>query len=123
MNSEDIIHSILPTDIDEVPSSFAIVGHIAHLNLREPVWPYKHMIAQVIVDKNPMIRTVINKIDDVGSENAFRTFKYEVLAGPDDMDVTVLEGNCTFKFNYAQVYLNARLQTEHLNMVNSFDES
>jgi tRNA (guanine37-N1)-methyltransferase len=74
------------------------------------------------LDKNPTIRTVINKIDTVGEESAFRTFQYEVLAGPDDMDVVVKEQNCTFKFNYAKVYWNSRLHTEHQRLVDSFVE-
>ena len=31
----------------EVPSSFETVGHIAHLNLREELLPYKHIVGQV----------------------------------------------------------------------------
>ena len=72
------------------------------------------------MDKNPIIRTVINKIDDVGEENQFRTFKYEVLAGPDDMDVEVKEQGCTFNFDYSKVYWNSRLGTEHHRLVTKF---
>jgi tRNA G37 N-methylase Trm5 len=45
----------------EVPSSFETVGHIAHLNLRDELLPYKHLVGQVLLDKNPNIRTVVNK--------------------------------------------------------------
>jgi len=74
----------------------------------------------VIVDKNPLIRTVINKVDNVGAEDAYRTFQYEVLAGEDDMDVQVLESGCVFAFNYAKVYWNSRLETEHSRLVRLF---
>lgn len=63
---------------------------------------------------------MINKIDDVGEENEYRTFRYEVLAGPDDMDVEIRESDCTFRFNYAKVYWNSRLNTEHGRLVSSF---
>jgi len=84
----------------EVPTSFETVGHIAHLNLREELLPFKHIIGQVwnqqqplrfcrrgswdyvalkrqcrpnltpflffllqvILDKNPRLQTVVNKV-------------------------------------------------------------
>jgi tRNA (guanine37-N1)-methyltransferase len=72
------------------------------------------------LDKNPAIRTVINKVDDVGAENEFRTFKYELLAGPDDLTVEVSEGGCTFKFDYSAVYWNSKLSNEHQRLVGLF---
>jgi tRNA (guanine37-N1)-methyltransferase len=80
------------------------------------------LIAAVLLDKNPGVKTVINKIDTVGEESEYRTFSYEVLAGPDDMDVTLREQDCTFKFNYAKVYWNSRLGTEHERLVHEFHE-
>jgi tRNA (guanine37-N1)-methyltransferase len=73
------------------------------------------------VDKNPSIRTVINKTDEVGTHSEFRTFGYEVLFGPDDMNVEVGEGDCVFKFDYSKVYWNSRLQTEHKRLVDMFN--
>lgn len=90
------------------------------MNLRSHFLPYKHVLAQVLVDKNPAIKTVINKIDNVGTESEFRTFAYEVLAGPDDLNVEVREHNCTFKFDYSKVYWNSKLEGEHTRIVKSF---
>lgn len=45
-----------------MPVSFEGVGHIAHFNLRPEVMPFKHLIGQVVLDKNPAIKTVINKV-------------------------------------------------------------
>jgi tRNA (guanine37-N1)-methyltransferase len=94
----------------------------AHLNLRAQYLPYRHLIGQVLLDKNPTVRTVINKTEDVGSTNVFRTFPYEVLAGPDDMDVTISFAGCEYKFNFARVYWNPRLNTEHERLVSKFKE-
>lgn len=77
-------------------------------------------MAEVLVDKNPVIKTVINKIDNVGSESQFRTFQYEVLAGPEDLNVRVSENNCTFEFDYSKVYWNSKLETEHRRLVEQF---
>lgn len=119
----DIMSAILPTEaLKEIPSGFSQVGHVAHLNLRDEYLQYKFLIAEILLDKNPNVRTVINKIDDVGGENEFRTFRYEVLAGPDDMQVEVSEENCTFVFDYSKVYWNTRLSTEHRRLVSMFKE-
>ncbi|KAI9822081.1 MAG: tRNA(m(1)G37)methyltransferase [Phylliscum demangeonii] len=117
----EVLAAIIPEDSFEgFPTGFAIAGHVAHLNLRSDYLPYKHLIAAVIVDKNPQIRTVINKIDDVGVGSPFRTFKYEVLAGSADLNVEVHSQDCVYRFDYSKVYWNTRLQTEHQRMVGLF---
>lgn len=93
----------------------------AHLNLREKYFPSKSIIATVLMDKNPNIRTVINKIDVVGSQSEFRTFEYELLAGNPDLNVEIRAEECTFRFDYSQVYWNPRLNTEHRRMINAFE--
>jgi len=90
------------------------------LNIREGYLPYKKIIAEVMADKNPGIRTVINKVDLVGEQSEFRTFQYEVLYGEDDMKVEHSEGDCIFRFDYSKVYWNSRLQTEHKRLIESF---
>jgi len=119
----DILDAILPElsgDEEQNPSGFAQVGHVAHLNLREQFLPYKHLIGQVLIDKNASVTTVINKLHDVGTESVFRTFPYEVLAGPDDLNVTVRHSDCEFKFNFADVYWNTRNGHEHERLISSF---
>jgi tRNA G37 N-methylase Trm5 len=55
------LQKLLPEGV-EVPTSFESIGHIAHLNLRPEQLPHKALIGQVIMDKNPTIRTVVNKV-------------------------------------------------------------
>ncbi len=97
---------LLPSEISEIPTAYEQVGHLAHLNLRDEVLPYKHTIGQVILDKNPNLRTVVNKTGNIETE--FRTFPMEVLAGEEDYDVTVKECGYTFSFNFKDVYWNSR---------------
>lgn len=94
----------------------------AHLNLRYQYLPYKSLIASVLLDKNPNVRTVINKIDDVGNASEYRTFQYELLAGDPDLNVELKEEECIFRFDYSKVYWNSRLNTEHRRLVEMFRE-
>lgn len=125
-NYSEITNAIIPPpekkNEDEIPTGFTQAGHVAHLNLRERYLPYKNLIATVLADKNPTVRTVINKLDNVGSENAYRTFQYEVLHGPDDLNVQVSEQGCVFNFDFAKVYWNTRLHTEHERLCGLFKE-
>lgn len=115
--AEEVLRRLLPEGID-VPGSFETVGHIAHLNLRDEHEPYKHLIGQVILDKSPSIRTVVNKIGTIDS--TFRFFAMEVLAGEPSTMVQVKEEGCRFEFDYAKVYWNSRLQFEHARLVKLF---
>lgn len=104
----------------EIPQGFTQVGHVLHINLREQFVPYRFMIAEILKDKNPTIRTVIRKTEDVGAHSEFRTFPFEHLAGDKDMNVIQHEQNCEFRFDYSRVYWNSRLETEHRRLVDKF---
>lgn len=41
------LQRVVPEDIGEVTHAFESIGHIAHLNLRDALLPYKHIIGQV----------------------------------------------------------------------------
>ncbi|THC96934.1 hypothetical protein EYZ11_003595 [Aspergillus tanneri] len=117
----DIMAAILPEDLlPEIPQGFTQVGHVSHINLREQYVPYKQFIAQVLLDKNPNIKTVIRKTEDVGSHSEFRTFPFELLGGENDMNVIQCEQECEFRFDYSRVYWNSRLETEHRRLVQKF---
>lgn len=117
--SEEILAAVLPENLlDEIPCGFTIVGHVAHLNIRDQYLPYKQMIGQVVLDKNPRIRTVVNKLDAI--DTVFRTFAMEVLAGDEDFMVEQSESNCRFRFDFSTVYWNSRLHTEHERLIKKF---
>ena len=72
------------------------------------------------MDKNPLMRTVINKTEDVGADNPFRTFNYELIGGEPNMNVEVSEQQCIFNFDYSKVYWNSKLQGEHTRLTKLF---
>eukprot|EP00750_Incisomonas_marina_P017584 INCI2250.1.p1 GENE.INCI2250.1~~INCI2250.1.p1 ORF type:complete len:516 (+),score=73.01 INCI2250.1:251-1798(+) len=118
LNAEQVLRKLLPADV-EVPVSFEAVGHVAHFNLRKEQLPYKHLIGQVHLEKsNRQITTVLNKTGII--ETVFRTFPLEVIAGDPSTLVEVSEGGARFRFDFATVYWNSRLQFEHKRLVDSF---
>ncbi|RZF39524.1 hypothetical protein LSTR_LSTR001045 [Laodelphax striatellus] len=111
----DLIKAVLPVNLNF--SGFTVVGHIAHLNLREELLEYKYVLASILIDSVPGVKTVVNKLDSISEQ--FRHFKMELLAGEDNFDVTVKANQCVFEFNFKKVYWNSRLTTEHSRLVKS----
>ncbi|EJD03791.1 uncharacterized protein FOMMEDRAFT_81588 [Fomitiporia mediterranea MF3/22] len=115
----DILEATLPEELcTELPTGFAAMGHLAHLNLNAEFLPYKYIIGQIILDKNPRLRTVVNKLDTI--HNQFRYFDMELIAGEPDFIVQHSESNCRFTFDFREVYWNSRLHTEHDRLVQLF---
>ncbi|NXU72937.1 TRM5 methyltransferase, partial [Oreotrochilus melanogaster] len=112
--SEEILRAVLPEG-QEVTSGFSRVGHIAHLNLRDHQLPYRHLIGQVIIDKNPGVTCVVNKTNIIDS--TYRNFQMEVLAGESNLVTKVKENNTVYELDFSKVYWNPRLSTEHGRIV------
>ena len=117
MSMQEVLKHFLPEDV-EIPSSFEAVGHIAHLNLKEGVLKYKYIIGQVILDKNPSIKTVVNKVGTITSE--YRVFEMEVLAGEDVTETIVKQHGLRFKLDFRHVYWNSRLENEHGRLIETW---
>ncbi|XP_033499379.2 tRNA (guanine(37)-N(1))-methyltransferase [Epinephelus lanceolatus] len=114
LKSEEVLEAVLPQGQD-VTSAFSRVGHIAHMNLRDHQLPYKNLIGQVIMDKNPGVTCVVNKTNIIDS--TYRNFKMEVLAGEENMVAKVKENGVIYEFDFSRVYWNSRLSTEHQRVV------
>lgn len=112
MSCEDVLkHLLAPSGAEQIPASFEAVGGLAHLNLRPEVERWKYAIGRVLLDKNPGLRTVVNKTGVI--DTTFRTFPMEVLAGEPSTEVEVRHAGARFTFDFARVYWNTRLAGEH----------
>ena len=117
MNMQDVLKEVLPKDVI-IPTGFETVGEIAHLNLRSSQLPYRHIIGQVLLDKNPKIKTVVNKTEKLN--NVFRTPELEVIAGENNLETELKEGGCVFRLNFEKVYWNSKLQAERDKLLKHF---
>ncbi len=130
---DQVLTKILPKELSEIPSSFEVIGNLAHITLREEYHPYKYIIGRTILDKNRGIKVVVNKIGTI--QNEFRTFPMEIIAdsrkktnvhtntqklqegGGLGLVVEVKEDGCRFQLDFEKVYWNSRLQYEHRRIV------
>lgn len=113
-SAEEVLRAIIPQEQGTF-NSYSIIGHIAHLNLKTPLLPYKHIIGEVLCDKVRGIRTVINKVQMI--ENTYRNFQLELLSGQPEYGVEVRENGALFEFDFSEVYWNPRLATEHERII------
>lgn len=114
-SANEILKSVLPEN-EEGLSSFSRIGHIVHLNLRDHLLPYKQLIGEVLRDKLPNCRTVVNKAASI--DNTYRNFQLELICGDPDYQVETKENGVPFEFDFSKVYWNPRLSTEHERIVN-----
>lgn len=100
-------------------SSYTSVGHLVHINLRDPMLEFKKEIGQTLLKRVPNSIAVVNKLNTI--DNEYRNFDIEVIAKRDDctmsdeevMITEVNENKCRFKMDFSKVYWNSRLGTEH----------
>ncbi|KAK9841185.1 hypothetical protein WJX74_001524 [Apatococcus lobatus] len=116
-STEHVLKTLLP-HLKEVPAAFEAVGHIAHVNLPEELRPHRFLIGQVILDKNPQLRTIVNKVGSI--ENEYRVFQMECIAGKPDYVTDVVQHGNRFRLNFSEVYWNSRLEHEHQRLVDTF---
>ncbi|PHJ24273.1 met-10+ like-protein [Cystoisospora suis] len=108
MTAEEALRRIVPEGL-EMPRRFETVGHIAHLNLREELLPYRFLIARILLDKQPALRTVINK---TGIASQWRELQFEHLGGERLYVARLKENDMYFEVDYERVYWNSRLAAE-----------
>ena len=44
------IRKVIPENIQDIPSSYELIGKIAHMNLRNHLLPFKKIIGKLIID-------------------------------------------------------------------------
>lgn len=118
-NYHEALKLLLPNHI-VTPSGYETIGHVAHLNLKEPQFPYKYLIGQVIKDKTKEITTVVNKLDKLSNE--FRTPELELISGEKNYETKVLEEKCNLYLDFEKVYWCSRLHGERSRVIQTLSQ-
>jgi tRNA (guanine37-N1)-methyltransferase len=115
-----VLSQLLPSHLGAPPTSFETVGHVAHLNLPEPIMPYRNLVGQVLLEclASSNIRTVICKTEAVAGP--YRTYEFEVVAGDPSTVVQHAEHGVNLQFDVQRVYWSSRLSQERKRLVATF---
>lgn len=106
-------------DVDP-PQGYETIGHIAHFNLKPEHEKYKHLVGEVLLDKNKNLRTVVNKTEKL--HNVYRTPTLDLMAGKKLYETSISEGGCLFHLNFESVYWCTGLNSERGRVIASIKE-
>lgn len=98
------------TEINEVFSSFDIIGDIVIIKIPDSMYGKKQLIADAILRKVKPVKSVFMQSSPV--QGNFRVRNVEYVAGEDRTLTIYKEHNCRFKVDIAKVYFSPRLVTE-----------
>jgi len=110
-----ILQDILtPDEIENVKTSYDIVGTIAILEIDLELRSKEVEIAKALLAVNKQITTVLRK--DGSHEGVFRSQKMKFLAGIDTKETIHIENGVKMKVNVETVYFSPRLSTERIRI-------
>ncbi|HLE35174.1 MAG TPA: class I SAM-dependent methyltransferase family protein [Nitrososphaerales archaeon] len=98
------------TEINEVFSSFDIIGDIVIIKIPDSMSTKKQLIADAILSKVKPVRSVFMQSSPVQGD--FRVRGVEYIAGENRTLTIYKEHNCRFKVDVSKVYFSPRLSTE-----------
>ena len=100
----------------EIPSGFETIGDIVHMNFTKKAFPFRYVVGQVVLDKNPKIRSVICKIGFI--DNIYRVYNLECIAGEKGNYGTIhIEDKVRFNVDVSKVYWCSKLAFERNRMI------
>lgn len=98
------------TEINDVFSSFDIIGDIVIIKIPDSMSAKKQLIADAILRKVKPVKSVFMQSSPVQGD--FRVRDVEYIAGENRTLTIYKEHNCRFKVDVSKVYFSPRLSTE-----------
>lgn len=109
---QDYLRPTIPKELHPaIPSSFDTIGSIAVIDLKSPMLPFKHAIADAILHVHPTIKSVYRKSNAVTGEHRLRALEH--IGGLSNTKTIHTEYGIKIALDVAKVYFSPRLSTEH----------
>lgn len=110
-----LLHDKLePKELDEIFSSYDIIGNIIIIKIPNSLIPKKKIIGDILLGNIPNIRSVYMQNTSVSGE--YRLRGLELIAGSEKYLTIYREHGCPFLVNVATSYFSPRLSTERLRI-------
>jgi tRNA (guanine37-N1)-methyltransferase len=107
---EALSGKLTPEEIQEIVTSFDIIGTIAITEIPPKMEKYEKEIAKALMKVHPNIKTVAKKLG--GMEGEFRVRPIKVIAGKKSTETEYRESGCRITMDAATTYFSVRLSHE-----------
>ena len=102
------------TELEELSSSFDIIGTIAIIKIPETLTSKRKLIADALLDEIRPVKSVFCQVSAI--EGDYRLRKLELISGESSPITVYKEHGCTFKVDVVNTYFSPRLSTERLRI-------
>ncbi len=115
MKLKDELKGVLPNhELKHVPNSYDVVGDIAIVRIPEVILHRSRLIAEVIMNRDKHVRTVLRQSGPVEGEYRLRNLEY--IVGERRMETIHREYGCIFKVDLKSCYFSPRLSYERIRI-------
>lgn len=111
---EALVDELSEEELQQVGTSFDIVGDIAVIKLADSLLEKKEKIGKALMEVHGNLSTVLMQTSPVKGE--YRTRDLEVIAGKEKTETTHKEHGCSFKVDLSKVYFSPRLAHERFRI-------
>ena len=102
------------TELEQLYSSFDIIGDIIIIKISDKLEHKKELIANTLITNIKTVKTVFAQSSSVTGE--YRVRDLEFVAGENKTTTEYKEHGCVFKLDVSKVYFSPRLSTERLRI-------
>jgi len=112
---EELASLLTPAQLDELGSSFDVIGDIAQLELSDGLKTKQEDIAAAIMRIYPHIKTVVKKSEGTGGP--YRIRPVSVIAGEERTNTISKENGISLAIDLNKAYYNPRAASERMRVV------